>query len=39
MGFTDAALGDMTGPRVFKTHLPIKYLPDNVQNNAKVILN
>nr|QNH68010.1 sulfotransferase-like protein 3 [Brachionus koreanus] len=30
-------LEEMTGTRVFKSHLPIKYLPDNVEKNSKIV--
>lgn len=33
---SDAYLEELESPRVFKTNLPIQYLPENVANRAKV---
>ena len=35
-GMSDAELEDIESPRVFKTHLPIEYLPEDFQNKSKV---
>ena len=35
MGFSHATTEDMISPRVFKSHLPIKYLPDDLQNKSE----
>jgi hypothetical protein len=36
MGMSEAELNRFSSPRVFKTHLPHKYLPDGFQNTGKV---
>ena len=35
-GMSDAELTELDSPRVFKTHLPYKYLPNGCQHKAKV---
>jgi hypothetical protein len=35
-GTTQIELEELPSPRVFKTHLPIKYLPENLNNKVKV---
>jgi hypothetical protein len=39
MGVSEAELNEFPSPRVFKTHLPPKYLPDGFQNKGKVTEN
>ncbi len=34
---SDLFLGQLDSPRTFKSHLELKYLPDNLENRAKVI--
>jgi hypothetical protein len=35
-GNPEAYLEEQSSPRTFKSHLPIQFLPDNIENNAKV---
>ncbi len=37
-GMSHAELDEVPSPRVFKTHLPIKYLPENFNENTKVCM-
>lgn len=39
MGWSNSHLKLMTSPRVFQTHLRLEFLPDNINNKAKVTLN
>lgn len=36
MGISKGKINQMSKNRVFKSHLPIRYLPDNIQNKSKV---
>lgn len=36
MGLSKEKINQMSRNRVFKSHLPIKYLPDNIHNKSKV---
>lgn len=37
MGCPKSLADSLPSPRVFKSHLPIKFLPDNIENKAKLI--
>ncbi len=37
-GMSEAYLEEQASPRTFKSHFQIQFLPDNVANNAKVLI-